>query len=605
MDGYVLYSLIQVLMIITNNSRTSELTGSSGNSNPQPQPNSEGSDVNQNGSDSGTHDSEPPQDQTRSQTDNPEQDFDRSFVDNINTLLRQTAQRMMNSDNNNDANNASNDTTTERSNVTSSGTVETEPGGGNSNGAIVITVNYIFSDENDPSNPNRTGSLVLTLPNNSANRDPRTIEELIRLATQMAYTTIINGRHHEKGLSIETFESFPVKGLNEITSNECSICLESFIDVNAPEVLHNLEQDKSKVTSKKRKLNDNSLRPTASSDSELHSHHNASGSANNPAGSRSAENGDRSKLLATAGIEYPHAPVEMPCGHVFGQSCLSEWLKSHTTCPLCRTAISNPRTGMESNGNDENNTAHNLDFTGSDVNGSDIGGAENDANSNNNSNREGEFSNFRFVGPNGFDEFLNLLNSRLLLNRPREPSNRTQRTFSDILGRPSRNSSNANNLNDNSSSGSVFSNILTYFRRRQPESTLFPIGMASRRTNEGVESSTINQNSNSTDSTTTEEQNSGGSSTTLPIPNSQEEMRSRIINNLTSSSRRSDEEVLDFLNLRSLTDDAPPPTSASSTEATTSATNTDATNTTPATAATSNRETTESTPEPTQNHNES
>ncbi|KAK9328909.1 hypothetical protein V1520DRAFT_344703 [Lipomyces starkeyi] len=34
-----------------------------------------------------------------------------------------------------------------------------------------------------------------------------------------------------------------------------------------------------------------------------------------------------------------HAPLEMPCGHIFGKDCLKEWLMSSTTCPLCRTAI--------------------------------------------------------------------------------------------------------------------------------------------------------------------------------------------------------------------------------------------------------------------------
>lgn len=34
-----------------------------------------------------------------------------------------------------------------------------------------------------------------------------------------------------------------------------------------------------------------------------------------------------------------HSPVEMPCGHVFGLSCIKEWLTSSNTCPMCRTAI--------------------------------------------------------------------------------------------------------------------------------------------------------------------------------------------------------------------------------------------------------------------------
>ncbi|KAK9464892.1 hypothetical protein V1512DRAFT_212029 [Lipomyces arxii] len=37
--------------------------------------------------------------------------------------------------------------------------------------------------------------------------------------------------------------------------------------------------------------------------------------------------------------EAEHRPLQMPCGHIFGQNCLKEWLKSSTTCPLCRTAV--------------------------------------------------------------------------------------------------------------------------------------------------------------------------------------------------------------------------------------------------------------------------
>lgn len=37
--------------------------------------------------------------------------------------------------------------------------------------------------------------------------------------------------------------------------------------------------------------------------------------------------------------EDSHCPVNMPCHHVFGFSCIKEWLGSNNTCPLCRTAV--------------------------------------------------------------------------------------------------------------------------------------------------------------------------------------------------------------------------------------------------------------------------
>ena len=66
--------------------------------------------------------------------------------------------------------------------------------------AIIITVNYVFSDENRPAVPNRSGSLIMSLPNNASNREPSVIQEFIRLATQMAYSSIVTGLNRERGL---------------------------------------------------------------------------------------------------------------------------------------------------------------------------------------------------------------------------------------------------------------------------------------------------------------------------------------------------------------------------------------------------------------------
>ena len=32
-------------------------------------------------------------------------------------------------------------------------------------------------------------------------------------------------------------------------------------------------------------------------------------------------------------------PLEMPCGHVFGSTCLKAWLYQSPTCPLCRVEV--------------------------------------------------------------------------------------------------------------------------------------------------------------------------------------------------------------------------------------------------------------------------
>lgn len=32
-------------------------------------------------------------------------------------------------------------------------------------------------------------------------------------------------------------------------------------------------------------------------------------------------------------------PVELPCGHIFGETCIEEWRDQHLSCPLCRAAL--------------------------------------------------------------------------------------------------------------------------------------------------------------------------------------------------------------------------------------------------------------------------
>jgi hypothetical protein len=38
-------------------------------------------------------------------------------------------------------------------------------------------------------------------------------------------------------------------------------------------------------------------------------------------------------------------PAILPCGHVFGHKCISEWLESHSTCPTCRLKLKHTKCG--------------------------------------------------------------------------------------------------------------------------------------------------------------------------------------------------------------------------------------------------------------------
>ena len=38
-------------------------------------------------------------------------------------------------------------------------------------------------------------------------------------------------------------------------------------------------------------------------------------------------------------VEEKEYPLAMPCGHIFGSTCLKEWLSESPTCPLCRVEV--------------------------------------------------------------------------------------------------------------------------------------------------------------------------------------------------------------------------------------------------------------------------
>ena len=39
------------------------------------------------------------------------------------------------------------------------------------------------------------------------------------------------------------------------------------------------------------------------------------------------------------GTEDPESPVQLPCGHVMGRKCISRWLGTNDSCPLCRRVL--------------------------------------------------------------------------------------------------------------------------------------------------------------------------------------------------------------------------------------------------------------------------
>lgn len=61
--------------------------------------------------------------------------------------------------------------------------------------------------------------------------------------------------------------------------------------------------------------------------------------------------------------EPPHIPVELPCHHRFGLSCIKEWLSSATTCPLCRQEIESEAEYLRATGQQPPNDSQHASFT--------------------------------------------------------------------------------------------------------------------------------------------------------------------------------------------------------------------------------------------------
>lgn len=248
---------------------------------------------------------------------------------------------------------------------------------GDDGGAIVITVNYMFMDTTFEPMPGRTGLLVVTLPNNPTNREPQIISQFISLATRMAYSALIHNAPKPKpGITLEKFHELESVDLATLEDQTCSICFEQYEEPpimtskrrklspdlpyvsasatpEAPSYTPNIADDSpvppapsvteeprrsSRIRSRNQDLNSPSGYTTeaAAPSSDSAQPEQAAD------GTESTQDEPQIPLLCDHEEEFDHGPLRMPCGHVFGRSCLAQWLKTATNCPLCRVALVEP-----------------------------------------------------------------------------------------------------------------------------------------------------------------------------------------------------------------------------------------------------------------------
>ncbi|KAG7698314.1 hypothetical protein KL933_001260 [Ogataea haglerorum] len=205
---------------------------------------------------------------------------------------------------------------------------------------IILTVNYIYGQPNplQPSENNNSlsGSLILHVPNINES-DDENLQVLIRLATTIALRTIATSVKKASGISAEQFDKLEVRKIADLKEKQCAICYDDYEDDN-PEAINQIGQKRKRAEDETDETGEHQPKKMRKMANEIKSQ---SGTTD----------------MAKKEVVYNHAPVEMPCGHVFGRGCLREWLKTNNSCPLCRhSMLHGNESSATRNSNSENET---------------------------------------------------------------------------------------------------------------------------------------------------------------------------------------------------------------------------------------------------------
>lgn len=224
------------------------------------------------------------------------------------------------------------------------------------------TFDGIGSNTTDISNQinnisNLSGSLILHVPNID-DSDDDSLQVLVRLATTIALRTIATSVKKISGVNDDHFARLKTKNANDLNESDryCPICYDPYQEIDRSEVKQDDEdeevEDENDESNKRKKSSTNDGQISDNSDSNETSPRKRR-KINSDSRYSTSEHGsttDTDKDTTTNNLndkkdksEYTHVPVLMPCEHVFGRSCLREWLKTNNSCPLCRLSIPIPR----------------------------------------------------------------------------------------------------------------------------------------------------------------------------------------------------------------------------------------------------------------------
>ncbi|GMF08883.1 unnamed protein product [[Candida] boidinii] len=188
------------------------------------------------------------------------------------------------------------------------------------------------------------------------------LQVLVRLATTIALRTIATSVKKISGVNDDHFARLKTKNANELSESDryCPICYDPYQEIDKLEVKQDDEdeevedvddedEDKDDIDSNKRKKLNTKDEEISDNPESKETSPRKRRKINSDSRYKTSENGSTRDTIKDNNLnkndksEYTHIPVLMPCGHVFGRSCLREWLKTNNSCPLCRLSIPIPR----------------------------------------------------------------------------------------------------------------------------------------------------------------------------------------------------------------------------------------------------------------------